>query len=223
MLHANVEREAKIRELWQASHTIDEMTLLTDIPRSSIGYYVRKFNKENRRRPRQADTVSDRMVAPPTPRGINEIRESLWPKRLFWEDSFPKLMRLMSDGKYEELHHLLQCLQLLPGVMKTFQVTQDEAGEYSKELMAESEVKVIAKGLGNLSKESSGEGEYGKQLKNQLEAQANLQLWDIVIKETIGKGYPEVLQEVLKVMLKLQNDASSGGSSSGESQSKGSK
>jgi hypothetical protein len=41
----NIERNKKIFGLWKKGHTIDQISLLTDIPRSTVGYYIRKFNK----------------------------------------------------------------------------------------------------------------------------------------------------------------------------------
>ena len=48
----NPERERLIYRYWVQGHTIDEISMLTGIPRSSVGYYVRKFNKKYGRRSR---------------------------------------------------------------------------------------------------------------------------------------------------------------------------
>ena len=41
----NPDRNSLIYELWKKGHTVDEISLETCIPRSTVGYYVRKFNK----------------------------------------------------------------------------------------------------------------------------------------------------------------------------------
>ena len=45
MIQENPDRNFIIYELWKEGRTIDEMSFETGIPRSTVGYYVRKFNK----------------------------------------------------------------------------------------------------------------------------------------------------------------------------------
>jgi hypothetical protein len=45
MYIANSERNRVIYELWEKNLSVDEMSSGTGIPRSTVGYYVRKFNK----------------------------------------------------------------------------------------------------------------------------------------------------------------------------------
>ncbi len=45
MFKENLERNIIIYQLWKKGHTIDEISFDTSIPRSTVGYYVRKFNK----------------------------------------------------------------------------------------------------------------------------------------------------------------------------------
>jgi hypothetical protein len=42
---ANFERNTVIYELWEMNLTVEEISSRTGIPRSTVGYYVRKFNK----------------------------------------------------------------------------------------------------------------------------------------------------------------------------------
>ena len=44
MFPENTDRNRVIYELWTKGCTIDEISSDTDIPRSTVGYYVRKFN-----------------------------------------------------------------------------------------------------------------------------------------------------------------------------------
>ena len=45
MYFANSERNRVIYELWENELTVGEISSRTGIPRSTVGYYVRKFNK----------------------------------------------------------------------------------------------------------------------------------------------------------------------------------
>jgi len=45
MIQENPDRNVRIYEMWTNGSTIDEISFETDIPRSTVGYYVRKFNK----------------------------------------------------------------------------------------------------------------------------------------------------------------------------------
>ena len=49
MIKENLGRNFLIYEQWKDGRTIDEISFDTGIPRSTIGYYVRKFNKNARR------------------------------------------------------------------------------------------------------------------------------------------------------------------------------
>ena len=45
MIQENTDRNILVYELWTKGRTIDEIASETAIPRSTVGYYVRKFNK----------------------------------------------------------------------------------------------------------------------------------------------------------------------------------
>ena len=45
MYSTNSERNRVIYELWEMNLTVDEVSSRTGIPRSTVGYYFRKFNK----------------------------------------------------------------------------------------------------------------------------------------------------------------------------------
>ena len=45
MYSVNSERNRLIYDLWEANLTVNEISSRTGIPRSTVGYYVRKFNK----------------------------------------------------------------------------------------------------------------------------------------------------------------------------------
>jgi len=45
MIASNVERNKLISGLWEKGLTVDQISSMSGIPRSTIGYYVRKFNR----------------------------------------------------------------------------------------------------------------------------------------------------------------------------------
>ena len=45
MIQENTDRNILVYELWTKGRTIDEIASETNIPRSTVGYYIRKFNK----------------------------------------------------------------------------------------------------------------------------------------------------------------------------------
>jgi len=45
MIQENSDRNFLVYELWKEGRTIEEISFETGIPRSTVGYYVRKFNK----------------------------------------------------------------------------------------------------------------------------------------------------------------------------------
>ena len=45
MYTPNLERNKRIYELWENGRTVDRISFLTGVPRSTVGYYVRKFNR----------------------------------------------------------------------------------------------------------------------------------------------------------------------------------
>ncbi len=45
MRTANAERNRRLYSLWMGGNTIDKASMITGIPRSTVGYYFRKFNR----------------------------------------------------------------------------------------------------------------------------------------------------------------------------------
>ena len=45
MYSTNVDRNKVIYELWERKLTVEQISSSTNIPRSTVGYYVRKFNR----------------------------------------------------------------------------------------------------------------------------------------------------------------------------------
>lgn len=45
MVKENLDRNFIVNELWRQGRTVDEISFETGIPRSTVGYYIRKFNQ----------------------------------------------------------------------------------------------------------------------------------------------------------------------------------
>ena len=65
MFKRNPERTASIYRLWEQNCTIDEIERRLRIPRSTVGYYTRKFNRYASR--------GEPIVVPPLPSRENEV------------------------------------------------------------------------------------------------------------------------------------------------------
>ncbi len=93
MLPRNIEREKIIYELWLQSYTVDEISSKTGIPRSSVGYYVAKFNKsKNRDNPRAKPPVKPKRLS----------NTELIIRRIAWIDYTTKWSQLMAYERYQE-------------------------------------------------------------------------------------------------------------------------
>ena len=132
MVRPNPERERKILERWQCGDTIDEISILTDIPRSTVGYYVRKFNRN--------PVLRETRLGGNTRHG-NDIPMSDSENSPSTDDSAPytALLKIFSNklivqktqdfinaDKYDQLYYMLRCQPLLPKVLKTFELTPEE-------------------------------------------------------------------------------------------------
>jgi hypothetical protein len=113
-----VEREEKVYRPWRLGATIDQISLQTQIPRSTVGYYVRKFNRSDRRR------LVPEPVAPSA--ADVSIPESIFTKVLFTE----KVMELFKSGDYAKLYYFLQIYKMQ--MQSYLKFTKDEMDLFQK-------------------------------------------------------------------------------------------
>ena len=73
MIRKNPQRQTRIYTLWKQNLTIDQISATTSIPRSSVGYYVRKFNRR----------FGSRMQAPHTTSRHDELSDQEKKERAF--------------------------------------------------------------------------------------------------------------------------------------------
>ena len=120
MHYRNVEREEKVYRPWRLGATIDQISLQTQIPRSTVGYYVRKFNRSDRRR------LVPEPIAPSA--ADVSIPESIFTKVLFTE----KVMELFKSGDYAKLYYFIQIYKMLMQMQSYLKFTKDEMDLFQK-------------------------------------------------------------------------------------------
>jgi len=107
MYTPNLERNKHIYKLWERGLTVDRISSLTGVPRSTVGYYVRKFNRL---------AVEGKPVVFPGARKAS--RESF--SRVLDEmtryarvESQTIAFKILEQGKAEKLYYMLMDLKLL--------------------------------------------------------------------------------------------------------------
>jgi hypothetical protein len=104
MYFTNSERNRVIYELWEKNLTIGEISSSTNIPRSTVGYYVRKFN---------------RLAAKGKPVVFPGLSQGARKQGSYAEDSSTvsllqiKILELMRGGDWEGFYYRLNVFKLL--------------------------------------------------------------------------------------------------------------
>ena len=140
MVRPNPEREKDIRRVWELGKTIDYIARVTGIPRSSVGYFVKKFNKDLGRR-----TVSsrERLLAGSGPSKNDPDGESQGGSlsallKLFGGVGvLNRIQNLINSEDFERLYFFLASFELLPRVIKTIQPTDEEWAALLKDLTSQ--------------------------------------------------------------------------------------
>jgi transposase len=107
MYFTNSERNKVIYELWEKNLTIGEISSSTGIPRSTVGYYVRKFNRLSAKgKPVVFPGLSQR------PGELGSYTECSSAMSVLQR----KILVLMKNGHWDEVYHRLKVLKLLKEV-----------------------------------------------------------------------------------------------------------
>jgi len=109
-----VEREEKVYRLWRSGATIDQISLQTRIPRSTVGYYVGKLKRSGGHR------LVPEPVAPSDP-GVSTL-ESLVTKVFFTR----KVIELITSGDYAKLYYFIQIYKMLMQMQSHLTLTNEE-------------------------------------------------------------------------------------------------
>ena len=124
----NPERERLIYRYWRLGYTVDRISKLTGIPRSSVGYYVRKFNKK------YGESIRLRRKLSPILMGVDEspkmsedkLVESAVLKMVSLKSFFDIISPLVKQGRYKDLYYLLRCMKLMGEMLQSLMFTPEE-------------------------------------------------------------------------------------------------
>ena len=120
MPHRNVEREEKVYQLWRSRATIDQISLQTRIPRSTVGYYVKKFKRSGRQR------LVPEPVAP-SAAGVSTF-QALLTKVFFTRN----VIELLVSGDFAKLYYFIQSYKMLMQMQSHLKFTKEEIDLFQK-------------------------------------------------------------------------------------------
>jgi len=118
MIRENFERNSRIYELWNKGYTVKEISFETSIPPSSVGYYVRKFNK----RARSGDPIPflpEREKLDEKEMAFNAFLKNLFSQNL-------KIMILKSKDGLNDVYKLLSVVKLIKELQRDLSPTLEE-------------------------------------------------------------------------------------------------
>jgi len=104
MYFTNSERNRVIYELWEKNLTVEEISSNTGIPRSTVGYYVRKFNKL---------AAKGKPVVFPGPSGSAIIPSNYTQDIQLMSTLETRILESVVDGEWEGLYYRLSAFRLL--------------------------------------------------------------------------------------------------------------
>jgi hypothetical protein len=93
-MRPNPEREAKIYKYWKKGNTIDETSVQEGIPRSTVGYFFKKFK-------RKYGNKSQKNIPEPTIQDQRSKDERIMLTRL-WANIEKQFSTLMSQGRFRD-------------------------------------------------------------------------------------------------------------------------
>jgi len=124
MIRENIDRNFIIYELWKKGHTIDEISFDTGIPRSTVGYYIRKFNKRAK--------IGEPIVFLPEREKLDEkdLAITAFTKNIGFQ-GLMKMLREDTDG-LDKVYKLLMCTKLLKELQRDIFPTIEESKALDK-------------------------------------------------------------------------------------------
>ena len=125
MVNENPERNARIYELWELGLTIDEIALETGYPRSTVGYYIRKFNKKAIR---GEPIILPHIVERPD-------TETLALQAVLKSTVLVNLTEMIRAGKLDSAYKYLMILKLLKELQRDLFFTKEESEVFFKVLL----------------------------------------------------------------------------------------
>ena len=129
MFMRNTKRENKLYSLWLSGYTIDEASYTTGIPRSSVGYYYKKFKKiyGDRSRPIRTKIHYNTASKPKT-----EFEKAMW--TLASMEMMSRFRKMWEQGKYREIIEMGEAIFSMKRVTDYIenQLKEDQLGEDEK-------------------------------------------------------------------------------------------
>ena len=130
MFQENLDRNVIIYELWKKGFTIDEISFDTSIPRSTVGYYVRKFNKRARRGDPIVFSVEKEKLT----------KEEISLITVLKRDQIKKISKWMREGPdaMDKIYKYLSIMKLLKELKREIFPAKDEEKvfvKYSNQLL----------------------------------------------------------------------------------------
>ena len=125
MVNENPERNARIYELWALGLTIDEIALETGYPRSTVGYYIHKFNKKARR---GEPIILPHVVERPD-------SETLALQAVLKSKIFINLTGMMKAGNLDSVYKYLMIYKLFKELQRDLFVTKEESEAFFEVLI----------------------------------------------------------------------------------------
>jgi len=123
----NPERERLIYQYWVQGYTIDEISMLTGIPRSSVGYYVKKFNKKHGRRSRV------RVSFLPALGDSTDVKKDEYSlavsgimKSAALISTFETVVDLVRQGRLQDAYYCLAIIKLFNEIERIYSLTPEE-------------------------------------------------------------------------------------------------
>ena len=122
MVQENPDRNFLVYELWGDGHTIDEISFETGIPRSTVGYYVSKFNKCAKS---GEPIVCQRVREKPDAKAI-AVRAYV--KTIVCAD----LIEKFKNREFDKAYKMLMCLKLFKELDRDINPTEEERQAFSE-------------------------------------------------------------------------------------------
>lgn len=116
MVSENLERNFLIYELWKDGRTIDVISFETGIPRSTVGYYVRKFNKRAKR--------GEPIAFQPVREKPND--KTLGTQAHLKSSFFVRMMKMMANGEIDRVYKSLMIVKLIKELQREIFPTEEE-------------------------------------------------------------------------------------------------
>ena len=121
-IQENPDRNFLVYELWEKGFTVDEIVFETGIPRSSVGYYVRKFNKCAKS---GKPIVIQQIKKKPDEKALPQ---QAWIK----SDSMLKLKKMFIAEDVDKAYKYLMTIKLMKELQRELNPTEEERQAFMK-------------------------------------------------------------------------------------------